>query len=135
MQSGTRPQIDHPVGRPYGLLVVLHHQDRVAQIPHSLQGGNQPGVVPLVQADGRLVQDIEDSHELAADLGRQPDALAFAARQRCRGPIETQIAHPDVVEKLQPIANLLHDLLSNRLLTLAELQVGQQLPNLRDGHT
>jgi hypothetical protein len=38
---------------------MLHHQHGIAQNPAGLEGLNQPAVVPLVQADGRLVQDIE----------------------------------------------------------------------------
>ncbi len=50
-----------------------------------LQGGQQLVVVPLVQADGRLVQDIQHPHEAAADLGGQADALALAAGQGAAG--------------------------------------------------
>ena len=45
-------------------------------------------VVPLVQADAGLVQDIQHAHQGGADLGGQADALALAAGQgaaRC-GP-------------------------------------------------
>ena len=41
-----------------------------------------------MKADRRLVEDVEDPHELGADLGREADALALAPRQRRRGAVE-----------------------------------------------
>jgi hypothetical protein len=32
-----------------------------------------------VEADRRLVEDVEDAHELGADLGREPEPLGLAA--------------------------------------------------------
>ena len=78
--------VDDIVGLAHGILVVLHHQQGVAQVPQFLQGGQQLVVVPLVQADGGLVQDIQHSHEGGADLGSQADALALAAGERPRLP-------------------------------------------------
>ena len=42
---------------------------------------NQPRVIALVQADRRLVKDVADTDESAANLRCQPDALRFAAGQ------------------------------------------------------
>ena len=58
---------------------VLDHDDRVAQIPQVFQGGNELIVIPLMQADGRLVQHIEHAGKRTADLSGQADALALAA--------------------------------------------------------
>ena len=68
------------------LLVVLHHQHGVALVAQALQGADELAVVALVQADRGLVQDVEHAHEARPDLGRQPDALRLAARERPRGP-------------------------------------------------
>ena len=53
-------------------------------IPQPLQRVKKHGVVPLVQANAGLVQDIEHAHQPAADLGCQADALGLAARKRPR---------------------------------------------------
>ena len=45
------------VGGPNGVLVVLDHDDGVAEIAQSPEGGEQAFVVPLVQSDARLVED------------------------------------------------------------------------------
>ncbi|MGG5828643.1 hypothetical protein, partial [Aeromonas salmonicida] len=43
------------------------------------EGREQPLVITLVQADGRLIQHIHDPNQAGADLARQPDALGFPA--------------------------------------------------------
>ena len=91
MNSCAGTHVDDIVRLPHGVLVVLHHQQGVAQIPQLLQGGKQLVVVPLVQTDGGLVQDIQHPHERGTDLGSQPDPLALAAGQGPRLPAEGQV--------------------------------------------
>ena len=83
--SGTGVDVDEIVSGPHGVLVVLHHNEGIAQIPQAAEGGQQLVVVPLVQADGWLVQNIQHSHQAAADLRGQPDTLALAAGQGAAG--------------------------------------------------
>ena len=64
---------------PDRLLVVLDHDDRVAQVAQADQGLDEPPVVPLVQADRRLVEDVEHPDQSGADLGGEPDPLGLAA--------------------------------------------------------
>jgi hypothetical protein len=75
--------VDQVVGRADRLLIVLHHQHGVAQVAQPPQRAEQPFVIPLVQSDRRFVQHIQHAGEAGADLARKPDALAFAAGQRC----------------------------------------------------
>ena len=65
----ARPHVDHEVGGADGVLVVFNHKHGIAQVAHPLEGVDEAGVVALVQANARLIEDIEDAHELAADLG------------------------------------------------------------------
>ena len=67
--------VDDPVGRAHHLLVVLDDDHRVAGVAQLLQAADQPPVVALVQADRRLVEDVEHIHQFRSDLRRQPDAL------------------------------------------------------------
>ena len=83
--AGPGPQVDDEVGGADRLLVVLDDEHGVAEVAQPLQGVEEPPVVPLVQADRRLVEDVEHPHQARADLGGQPDALALAARQGGRG--------------------------------------------------
>ena len=85
---GARAQVDDMVGRADRVLVVLHHDHRVAEVAQALQRAEQPLVVALVQADARLVEDVEHADQPGADLGGQADPLRLAAgeRRRRRGP-------------------------------------------------
>ena len=59
----------------------------------------QPVVVAGVQADRRLVENVEHADQPAADLPGQADALRFAAGERGGGAVERQIVEPDVEQK------------------------------------
>ena len=88
---------------------MLHDDHGVPQVAQTLQGGDEPLVVALVQSDGGLVQDVEHAHEPGADLGGEPDALGLAARERGRGPLQREVVEPHVHEEAQTLTNLLHD--------------------------
>ena len=81
----ARADVDDPVGGADGVLVVLDDDQGVAQVAQPDQRLDQPVVVALVQADRRLVEDVEHADEPGADLGGQPDALRLAAGQRAGG--------------------------------------------------
>ena len=63
-----RPDVDHMVGDADRLLVVLHDDDGVAEFAEAHERVDEPAVVPLVQADGRLVEHVEHPHQPRADL-------------------------------------------------------------------
>ena len=104
-----RPGTDvhDPVRGADGLLVVLDDEDRVAEVAETGQRRDELGVVALVQADRRLVEDVQDAHERRPDLGREPDPLGLAAGQRDARPVERQVVEPDVDEEPEPRADLL----------------------------
>jgi hypothetical protein len=87
------------VGLAHGLLVVLDDDDRVAEVAQLLERGEQAAVVALVQADRRLVEDVEHAHEARADLRGEPDALRLAAGQRLRRPVEREVVEANVARK------------------------------------
>ena len=93
------PDVDDPVGGPDRLLVVLDDEDRVAQVAQPRQRRDELRVVALVEPDRRLVEDVQHAHQRRPDLGREPDPLRLAARQRDARPIEGQVVEPDVDEE------------------------------------
>ena len=105
-----RTDVDHPVRRPDRLLVVLDDEQRVAEVAQPHQRGDEPIVVALVQPDRWLVEDVEHAHQARADLGRQPDALCLAARERAGRAVERQVVEPDVDEEPEPRPDLLQHL-------------------------
>ena len=62
---------------------------------------DQLRVVLLVEADRRLVEDVQDAHQARPDLRREPDALRLAAGQRRRRPIDGQVVEPDVDQEAE----------------------------------
>ena len=127
MLARARAEVDQVVGGAHRALVVLDHDHRVAEVAQPLQRGDQPLVVALVQADRRLVEDVEHAHQRRADLGRQPDPLRLAARQRGRRPLQRQVADPDVVEEPQPLVDLTQDQPRDLALGLGQLELRQPL--------
>ncbi len=109
VDAGAGADVDHMVGDADGVLVMLDHDHGVAEIAQALEGFEQPRVVALVQADGRLVQHIEHAGEAGADLRGEADALALAAGQRAGGAGEGEIFEADVVEEFQAVADFLED--------------------------
>ena len=120
--AGAGPEIDDVVGGANRLFVVLDHDDGVAQIAKPGERREERAIVALVEADRRLVEDVEDAGQVRSNLRRQPDALPFAARERRGAPAERQVADADVVEEVQPIANLAHDAAGDEVLAIGQLE-------------
>ena len=79
---GARAEVDDVIRGANRVVVVLHHDDRVAEVAQAAQRAEQPLVVALVQPDARLVENVEHAHEPGPDLRRQPDPLSLAAGER-----------------------------------------------------
>src|SRR5439155_21983883 len=80
--ASARSQVDNIIRRADRLLVVLHDEHRVTEITKALQGLEQSSIVPLMQSDRWLIENIEDADQARPDLGREANPLPFAAPQR-----------------------------------------------------
>ena len=134
--AGTGSDVDDLVRLLHGLLVVLHDDEGVAQVRQAPQGVQQLAVVLLVQADGGFIQDVHDPHQRRSDLGRQTDALGFAAGQRGGSPRQGKIIETDFDKERQPRLDLLEDEPRDGHFLFGELvrqlfRKGQSIP---DGH-
>ena len=132
MAARPGAQVQQPVGRAHGVLVVFHHDHGVPQVAEFLQRGQQLLVVPMMEPDRRLVEDVEHAGQLGADLGREPDALRLAARQRGGRALEREVAQPDVLEEPEARAQLLQDRRRDRGLTAGVAQAVRRCA--RDAH-
>ena len=63
----------------------------------------------MMQADRRLVQDVEDAAQLRSDLGGEANALAFSAGKCGGGAAELQVAESDVVEEFEAFGDFVRD--------------------------
>ena len=80
VHTGPGPQVNHMVRLADRILVMLDHDDRVAEIAQVHQRIEQPLIVALMQPDRRLIEDVHDADQAGSDLAREPDALRLAAR-------------------------------------------------------
>ena len=133
MHAGARPHVDHVVGGEDRVAVVLHHHHRVTEVAELAEGGEETRVVALVEADRRLVQDVEHADQLRADLGREPDALALATRERRRAAIERQVIEPDVDQEAEARQDLLHDRARDLALGGRESEAAEEGERIADG--
>jgi hypothetical protein len=91
---GTGADVDDVVGDPDGLLVVFDDDQGVAQVAEADQGLDEPLVVPLMEPDRGLVEDVEHPHQTRADLGGEPDPLRLPAGEGGRRPGQGQVVEP-----------------------------------------
>ena len=124
------PEIHDVVCRPDRLFVVLDNDDGIAEIAQTGQCRQQRAVVTLVQPDGGLIEHVQDAGQVRTDLRCETDALAFPARQSCRASPEREISDAYVVQKVQPIANLVNhetnELFFDNLEIPAENLIGEE---------
>src|SRR5262249_40864587 len=89
-------------------------------------------VVARGEADGGLVEDVEHADQARADLGREPDALALAAREGRRAAIEGQVVEPHVDEESDPRQDLLQDRTRDLAPARREVEGTEKAPRLGD---
>ncbi len=83
-----------------------------------------------MQADRRLVEDVEDADQRRSDLGRQPDPLGLAAGERGGRAVEREVADPDVLEEPQPLLDLAKDQPRDVPLGLGQRDLVEPAPRL-----
>ena len=131
----ARAEVHHPVGLFHGLAVVLDHDHRVADVAQVLERGQELAVVALVEADRRLVEDVHDAGELAADLAGQADALALAPGKRGSRAVEGEVVEAHVEEELEARADLLEELHRDLRVRALEVELGEELVGVGHGQT
>ena len=129
----ARAEVDQVIGATNRLLVVLHHHHRVTEIAQTLQRCQQPFIVALVQADARLVENVEHPNQPGADLGGEANPLRLAAAQRAAFAIERQVTEADVFEESKSRSDFFDNIARDLLLKLSELECGEKLVGLFDG--
>jgi hypothetical protein len=139
--TGAGTEVDDVIGDTDRLLVMLDDDDGVAEIAQARERAEQLPVVALVQADRRLVEDVQHAGQVRTDLRREADALSFAARQRRRAAAQAEISDADVVQEGQTLLDFLQNPLGNDRLAIGQLQTvehvhgfgNRQIDVVRDG--
>ena len=120
------------IGCEHGIFIVLDHDQRIAEVAQTFEGRQQLVIVALVQADGRLVQNIQHAHQRRTDLSGKTNTLALAARQRTGRARKRQIFQTDRLQETQSIHDFLDNAITDLVLHLGQLQGMQKLHRLDD---
>src|SRR6056297_576056 len=96
------------VGGPYCILIMFHHNHRISLFLEQLKGIHQHTVVPRVQTDGRLVQNVTHPAKVGAELGGQANPLGLTAAESRGGAFEAEVFQTDMLKKTETAFKLLH---------------------------
>ena len=77
--TGSRSDIHDKVRRTHCILVMLNDNQRVAEIPQTVQRTEQLVIIPLMQSDARLIQNVRHTDQTRANLRRQTNPLRLSA--------------------------------------------------------
>ena len=113
LHARPRSEIDEVVRSAHRIFVVLDDDHRVADVPQAFESRDQLVVVPRVEADRWLIQNIEDADQTSPHLRRQPDALGFSSGECRRGAFEAEILKADIRQEPETPANLLQEFIRN----------------------
>ena len=89
--------------------IMLDDENGVAEIAQRFEDVDQALGVARMQANGRLVEDIERADEMRAERRGELDALGFAAGKRGGEAVEREVVEADFVEELQARANFVEN--------------------------
>ena len=132
-RTGTGTDVDDVVGRRNRVVIMLDDEHRVAEVAQTFQRGDEAFVVALVQADARLVQNVEHAGQAAADLRGEADALGFAAGEGSALAFEGEVSQADFFEESEAAGDFFDDLGCNGFVLFAELQAPHDFGRACDG--
>ena len=131
--AGARSEVEHVIGGGDGFGIVLDDEDGVSQIAQAFENFDQPVRIARMQADGRLIEHVERADQLRAQRRGQLDALRLAAGKRGGEAIEREIVEPHLIQKAQPLLNLLQDSLGDGSRFRRQFERVEKLARLGDG--
>ena len=114
---------------------MFNNDQRISQITQTLQGFQKLIVISLVQADRRLVQNIQYTHKRRANLRCQTNALALTAGQRRRSTGQGQVLQAHIHQKTQSCLNLTDNGGGNNGHIPLQLEVIHKRKSLGNAHT
>ena len=87
-----------------------------------------------MEADARLVENVEHADKARADLRGEADALRLAAAERCGSASEREVVEADVQQEAQPRVDLFEHLHRDVLAALVKLGIREKGACHPDGH-
>ncbi len=121
------------VGGAENVGVVLDDEDGVAQVAQLFEDVDKAGGVARVEADGRLVEDIERADQSRAERGGELDALRLAAGERGGKAVEGEVFQADGVEEAEALADFVEDGAGDLFMHGREAERIEEFLGLGDG--
>ena len=131
-RSGT--DIHNPVCFPHRILVMFHNDQCISQIPQIFECCKQLIIIPLMQSDTRLIQNITYTDKPRSDLCRQTDTLCFPTGQRCSRSGKRQIFQSYIHQKSYSCTDFLQDPFPDQFLLFRQLQLTEKIMQCFDRH-
>jgi len=100
LAAAARAEVEGMVGRVHDVAIMLHDDERVAQVAELAHRPDQAMRVARMEADRRLVEHVEHAREAAAHLGGEANPLELASRQAPCRPGHVEILEADIDEKV-----------------------------------
>ena len=101
--AGAGAEIDDVVGDRDHFRLVLDHEHGVALVAQPQEQVVHPLDVVRVQPDRRLVEDVGHVGERRPEVTDHLGALRLTARERAGRPVETEVAEPDLHERIERV--------------------------------
>lgn len=143
VDSRAGPHIHDPVCVPDRVLVVFHDDQGITQVPEPAERVDQLLVIPLVEPDGGLVEDVEDTHQVRTDLRCEPDSLGFSPREAACAPGQGEVPEADLLEEIEAGHDFLEDLARYLPFPVGQVKVREEpdcpadrhVRDVHDGHS
>ena len=103
--AGAGAEVHDVIGGHDGVGIVLDDEQRVAEVAQAFQDFDQAVRIARVQADRRLIENVERADQAGTERRRQLDALGFAAGKSGGEPIERKVIEADFIEEAQALLN------------------------------
>ncbi len=107
--AGAGAELDHEIGLGDRGQVVFHHHDGISGVPQAAEQGQEPVGVSRVEADGRLIEDVQGVHQPGAEGVAEGDALGLAAGEGTGLTVEGEISEAHIGEEAGALADLVED--------------------------
>jgi hypothetical protein len=73
------------------------------------EGVQEAGIVPRMKADGRFVEDVEDSSKIRPELGGQAYSLGFPPAEGLGRTVKLKVIESHPTQELKALADLRKD--------------------------
>src|SRR5690606_24955126 len=117
-----------------GVFIVFDDDKGVPLVAQGHQRIEQCGIVARMKTNRRLIEHVKHPAQVRAELGSEPDALAFPAAQRLRRAVQLKVTQPDFMQELQALADLRKNVAGDECLAFStEADLFEMCSRLIDG--